>query len=735
MPNIEKGSIDWLDKLDRLKEKLQANPNATKDELAKALDAKVPTIKLLIWVSGYFDTEAILRIRQASQANPPYILSLKSAQALIGLKGRVPDFSGALMTVLEKAISADLQTYQIKALVEWVVEGKAVQDFDPIQVKKPTKWDTPVRRPQAEGHDLGAPIPEEGIGEKDEEEPAGSHSEPAHLNRGLRLEAATQKAAPSQEPVKAKKASSTNWFEELLTGVSVTKPILKKARKGEPLTGGEWWLLIFHIVIEGLKKFSKAIKPRIRKAFRFYHQFFKKLANFIIPHSSSRSSGSKKSKSGSNASLDKPLQALAHWAVYVFCQLVFWDMILGLIPSLKPWLEWPVRWVAHEGLVVFPATVWAYAKSHLVPAIFAGILLGLALFGAFAKKPAQTFALILVLGLAWIYGRSWSDDLKLPSFFSKPTATVPAPVVASVPEQPKIEKHLTHTSSHSELVQPHVAQLEASQQVGSQAFNGDDEQKTLLEQSVVTLPFNRVIEPIPVTPDSSIGQLMAVNRVGDIAVESEYSLRIGQSGQKIASVTPSSTGLTIAIEGGLPLGGLLGGGSALGFYWEDVQTIYTCELDSKEDGKTKPLYYFFLYATNLNQPLVIQCNTTNNLNHLVSAFEYFIKAAQGKTVPVTVMPYLNQGLVLGDENKITALWAGSPADQAGLTFKDHVWSVSGSQPQVKADLESALQSLPSGKQTIEVVTGNDWQAARAKESREHNSKLEPKLTGVHLTIP
>jgi hypothetical protein len=53
----------------------------------------------------------------------------------------------------------------------------------------------------------------------------------------------------------------------------------------------------------------------------------------------------------------------------------------------------------------------------------------------------------------------------------------------------------------------------------------------------------------------------------------------------------------------------------------------------------------------------------------------------------------------------------------------------------KADLEAALQALPSGKQTIEVVTPADWQAARAKESREHNSKLEPKLTVFELAVP
>jgi hypothetical protein len=390
-------------------------------------------------------------------------------------------------------------------------------------------------------------------------------------------------------------------------------------------------------------------------------------------------------------------------------------------------------------LVILPSEAWAYAQDHLVPAVALGVLLALAFGIAFVKKPAQTLVLIAILVLAGYYGRTWSDDLNLPPFFSKPNETV-SMSVATPPltiEQVKVAKsEKSNQPEHptkNKINQPDMTSLSSAK--GPIAFNGSDEEKSLLGQSIATITNNVYVKSFPVIPDSSIGQLMAVNRVGDIAVESEYSLRIGQSGQKIASVTPSATGLTIAIEGGLPLGGLLGGGSALGFYWEDVQAIYTCELDSKEDGKTKPLYYFFLYATNLNQPLVIQCNTTNNLNHLVSAFEYFIKIAQGKYVPVTAMPYLNQGMVLGDENKITALWAGSPADKAALQLGDHVWSVNAGPHQTPSALEATLQALPSGKQTIEVVTPADWQAARAKESREHNSKLEPKLTAVELTVP
>jgi len=675
----------------------------------------------------------------------------------MGLKDRVPDLPAAVKVVLEKAISANLQTYQIKALVEWLVAGKAVEDFDPTQVKKPTKWDN--RKTDTD---------DEGDGEESPEE-----EETEELKTSPKLKKKTKKTSKAASP------GSSGFLEEFLAGVSVTKPALKKARKGEPLTGGEWFLLGFHIVIEGAKKFGKWIKPGIHEVFRWYHGFFKKLANFIVPHPSSHSSGSRKSKSGhlsqghqpqklgkgSSANLDKPLQALAHWMVYVFLQLFFWDRLLGLIPSLKPWLEWPVRWLAHEGLVVFPAIAWAYAQSHLVPAIFIGVLLALALAAAYVKKPAQTLALIAVLGLAWFYGRTWSDNLKLPNFFKKSTGSestmaVTPPSTTEPSTVVKVEKHLSKPSSLQPQVDGHALNVPvpetgtgASQQAPT-AFNGDDNGKTLLEQAISTITNNVYVKSLPVIPDSSIGQLMAVNRVGDIAVESEYSLRVGQGGEKIISVTPSATGLTIAIEGGLPLGGLLGGGSALGFYWEDVQTIYCIELDTPS-GKTSVLrpqaegqdlsvpipqkgigiYYFVLTATNLPQPLVVRCNTTNNLNHLVSAFEYFIKAAQGKYVPVTGMPYLNQGMVLGDQGKIMALWANSPADQAGLTFVDHVWSVQGNQEQKGAALESALQALPSGKQTINVVTPADWQTAAAKENQAHNGVFQPKLTAMEIVVP
>ena len=746
---VDPPSIAWLKKLADVEALVKSQSDPKQVELAKTLKLSRPMIQVYLKLSKCVDSEARDRIRKADSAPKPYIFSFSSAKALARLEGKVPNPPGDVHIVLDRAIPDRLKTSQIEAMVEHLINGKPPQDFDHTQVKRRPKGD------KNQPTDETSPTTEE---EETDDESS---------------ESKTTTKTKTQKPQKGTGIPGTKfqWLEELLVGVSIVKPALQKAKKGEPLNGIEWLLLIFHTFLAVVKKGWKFIKPGVHEVFRWYHEVSKKAANFIVPHPHSHSSGSRKSKSSSSSStsLDKPLQTLAHWVVYVAFQLILLDFILSFVPTLRPWLEWPFRWFVHKGLVILPAEAWAYAQDHLVPAVVVVILLAIALFAAFAMKPAQTLVLLAILVLAGYYGRTWSSDLSLPALFSKPTETVSTPV----PEQhahANSDSELAHADHHKNLQgdrhSPDVqnasngesGQPNPSTPSGrsgqATAFNGDDNEKTLLESAVDTFPSNRVIKPIPVTPDSSIGQLMAVNRVGDIAVESEYSLRIGQSGQKIASVTPSATGLTIAIEGGLPLGGLLGGGSALGFYWEDVQTIWCMELDTPT-GKTSVLrpqaegqdlsvpipqkgigiYYFVLTATNLNQPLVVRCNTPNNLNHLVSAFEYFIKIAQGKYVPVTAMPYLNQGLVLGDENKITALWVGSPADQAGLTFKDHIWAVSGSQPQTKADLEAALQALPSGKQTIEVVTGNDWLTARAKESREHNSKLEPKLTGVVLTVP
>ena len=115
--------------------------------------------------------------------------------------------------------------------------------------------------------------------------------------------------------------------------------------------------------------------------------------------------------------------------------------------------------------------------------------------------------------------------------------------------------------------------------------------------------------------------------------------------------------------------------------------------------------------------------------------EYFIKSAQGKYVPVTGMPYLNQGMVLGDEGKITALWAGSPAEKAQVQIGDHLWSINGGTHQTPSALEAQLQALPSGNQEIEVVTPKDWDAEVEKENRLHSKQFHPNLSGFELEVP
>jgi ParB/RepB/Spo0J family partition protein len=628
--------------------------------------------------------------------------------------GDVDKVDKALPVVLDKRMTEP----QTKAFVEHVQAGKPIEEFTPVKTAKAKR------------------VKKSGVTE--ETAPTNSTVEV--------IKTQTDERAPTLPPVPPTltddktNSRSPSLILETMAGISPFQAIRAKIKKGEKITREDWLLLLAHWTWEPMKwVFKKGIHPFVT----WEHAAMKEAAGFIVPHPSSHSPGSHQSghHSGSSGSSSlKPLQALAHWAVYVSGQLVLLDFVLSWLTCfyspLKLRIEWPFRWLAHKVLVAGPAGVWAWGweRPHWPAAGAIGLFLLAGLFLALKANPRGTLTLAAVLILAWTFLGNWSNELSLPPIFSKPVVNVPAPIptqppaaVSSAPESKKAKV----VAAKSQPESPKENNDTSTGAQGPNAFNGDSTDLALLQSAIAALPVNCVVKFFPVTPDSSMNPLMAVNRVGDLAVESEYSLRVGQGGRKITSVTPSATGLTIVTEGGLPLGGFFGGGSAIGFYWEDVLNIYCDELDTPS-GK---IYQFVLIATNLNQPLVVQCYTPNNLKHLVSALEYFIKSAQGKYVPVTGMPYLNQGMVLGDEGKITALWAGSPAEKAQAQIGDHLWAVNGSAHQTPSALEAQLQALPSGSQEMEVVTSKDWDREVEKENRLHSKQLRPNLLDLELDVP
>jgi len=90
MSNVQSESLGWLDKLAALNAQLVKIPSANNSALARALNYPRPTVVSLMAFREIFDPAALDKIRQAARGDSAYTLSFTSAEALIGLKGRVP---------------------------------------------------------------------------------------------------------------------------------------------------------------------------------------------------------------------------------------------------------------------------------------------------------------------------------------------------------------------------------------------------------------------------------------------------------------------------------------------------------------------------------------------------------------------------------------------------------------------------------------------------------------------
>jgi hypothetical protein len=690
MGKVEPPSLKWLKDLASIEADLEAKTYPHQKAMAEGLGLDRAVIHHLTKIGPCLNTEARDRIRQAAEApgtdspkesvhpklgpqpeasdQGPYIFSYNKAKALEPLQGRVSDVFGAVRIILDRAILDRLKTVQIEVLVDHIIKGEPPEDFDHTPVKRRSSKGKSQKKTEDSEESKDDDDSEDG----DEGGGEDDSDEGDDLPGGGGVDFTTKSTLANRGPQLVASAQRGSSKKDKGKGKR-TKVLVTPPKTAKPLS--ETQKLLWDALL-GVSVF-KQVKAKVHK--------------------------------GESPSV--------------------WLLLLLVITQL-------VGWTHHYG--------WRLIKfcwKHFVKALGR---LG-ETFPGLKKLVENLFSLAVVALVVWLGWKVWHHEIHPIEYLESKVSALwagshqepaqpnlePRPVVSTQAPPAEVTQAKFHPVKRKDT--PVLRPQAEGQALGAPIpFSGIGEDKALLQAAMGTLPSDHCkVKPCPVTPDGSMNPLMAVNRLGDLAVESEYSLRVGQGGQKILSVTPSATGLTIATQGGLPLGGFLGDGSKFGFYWEDVQAIYCNELETP----SKKIYFFVLKAANLNQPLVVECNNPNNLGHLVSAFEYFIKTAQGKTVPVTGMPYLSQGLVLGDEGKITAIWQNSPADDAALSFDDHLWSVSGNQRQTPAVMEAALTALPSGRQMIEIVTPKDWQAAAAKASREHNSQFEAKLTAYEILVP
>jgi hypothetical protein len=283
----------------------------------------------------------------------------------------------------------------------------------------------------------------------------------------------------------------------------------------------------------------------------------------------------------------------------------------------------------------------------------------------------------------------------------------------------------------------------------------------ILEFEFKSLPANYVVvKDYPMTPDEGMPGDVAVSRMQDITDPDKYTMMIGSSKQIISSVNPTKTTLTIQYKSTDPFGGFLDGSkSPMNFLWEDVKYIHTNEIDvetktpsvNANGNNNGPLaqpnlapqfvtsaqvYQCSLVVSGSKYPLTIQCATADDLEHLVSTMQYFIRTSRlAHDTALAGMPYLSQGLRLNDQCLTEVLWANGPAEKAGLTLGDMVWSVEKNiqdQPDQKK-LEAQLGTLTSGPHDLYIVSPADRNAGLVQMNANNTNTFNPKRHKILLT--
>ncbi|HXL74093.1 MAG TPA: hypothetical protein VN963_10775, partial [bacterium] len=283
------------------------------------------------------------------------------------------------------------------------------------------------------------------------------------------------------------------------------------------------------------------------------------------------------------------------------------------------------------------------------------------------------------------------------------------------------------------------------------AWNPSDESQADLDFEIAAVSKQTRIKPFAFEPNI-LDAAIAGQRLQDLQDPDKYTLRRGRETDKVLGVNLLSTNLVVSFKSSDALGGFVDGSNKTSFYWEDVKTIHVNQLVSA--GVT--LYQCGVIADGMKEPFTLQCPRAEDLKHLISALEFWIKTSQGHYAPLTGMPYLNQGLVLNNDCVVDKLWADSPAwnavsyietaqpnrvaqleasqqVKAGVALGDHLWSIGKVTPekQERNDLEAGLQTLPV---TFFVVPHAEWEKAMTARNQNRANSFRPKLKKVVLSL-
>lgn len=313
---------------------------------------------------------------------------------------------------------------------------------------------------------------------------------------------------------------------------------------------------------------------------------------------------------------------------------------------------------------------------------------------------------VLVWALRWgwdHYGRSYLSGY-LPWPFKGQTQVSQTVPPAQAENKPRVKKH--SGSGHRGSTQNTKPNTQNSLNPFTSYNPAMGSEVDSVQSEMESIPPNTEFFDFKMAPDSSMGADMATARLQDLQDTEKYSLKMGKDTKKIESIQIGPTGLTLALSGGLA-GNFLGGGAKIAFYWEGVKALHAYKAVSlDENSQDHTLYQLGRMASGLKKPLVIQCADPDEMERLVSAVEYWVRSARkGQNTPITGLPYLNQGMVLGEKNAVLTLWANSPACRADLRLEDEVWSLdrAAADQQSQSELEEGLNNLTTGPHDLYLI--------------------------------
>ena len=494
-------------------------------------------------------------------------------------------------------------------------------------------------------------------------------------------------------------------------------------------------------VAHWFEKFGKRIVKHVwHKFVKYEHRACKEIAKEAVPEHYTLHSGHKSSRGFLKALTVLPL-TLLHWAVYGVCQFVLvWAVTMGLVsrfaPSLRPLFEWPFRFAARQVLDL-PSWAWACATApgNFWPALATAVVV--IWLGTLAYKAEPTRMQILGACLAALlyFGHRWAEQ---PGPLSQPTVdvnqVVSAPPAETIPvRSAKLESSQLKTSN-SKLRTSNSTPVMAYQPSVSFAPPASPSQTLydpkLLAQEIAALPKNCIVKSFPVLTDEGMPGDLAVSRSQGVTDPDKYTLIIDGDKKIIVNIATTTTNLIINYKSADPLN--IDGSGQLNHFWEDVLYIHTDEIEV-EGNNPYQFYQLSLVVSGAKHAMTIQCASADDLKHLVSALQYFVRSSRlGHDTALAGMPYPNQGLVLNNNGVVDKLWADSLMDKAAVSLGDHFWSIGkvAFQRQSRTDLEAGLKTLPV---TVFVASASEWDRAMKARTNVANS-FRPRLRKITLEV-